>query len=110
MIGENRKPNFFTHLLGRERAHRCRSDLRGYSMNSSWSWSLPWKIPVYLRQQSGHSVDVLPLLPEFVEAPGGEGAAVADGSVEKHLLELGNRGGSKNQIMLFRVRVGAGGR
>ena len=54
-------------------------------------------------------MDVPPLLPEFVEAPGGEGAAVADGSVEKHLLELGNRGGSQNQIMLFRVRVGAGG-
>src|SRR5271169_2274611 len=69
-----------------------------------------WRMPIIIRRQSGNSVDVAPLLPEFVQAPGGEGAAVADGPVENHLLELGDRGGAQHQIMLFRVRVGAGSR
>jgi hypothetical protein len=50
------------------------------------------------------------LSPDLVEAPGGKRAAVANGSVEDHLLELGDRNGSQHQVMLFGVWVGAGAR
>jgi len=32
----------------------------------------------------------LPLAPEAIQAPGGDSAAVLDGSIEKHLLEVGD--------------------
>ena len=48
--------------------------------------------------------------PKLVEAPSGEGAAIADGAVEHHLLKLPNRDRSQSQIVLFGVWIGFGGR
>jgi hypothetical protein len=50
----------------------------------------------------------LAILPETVEAPGGDRAAVLDGAVEQHPLKLGNRRRPQDEIVLLGVGIDAG--
>src|SRR6185437_7403585 len=46
--------------------------------------------------------------PELVEAPGSQGAAIADDADAHHLFELFERDGAENEIVLLVIRILAG--